>query len=403
MDTIITEKPFKHTFLNQFVLASSLLPFSDEEIRKLDSDLNKYEQLFLNPDVEKNLISKNELLASFAISKAENSTLTLDEAKNVYAFILDNEDYKFISEKLKRKEKLTQKDHDKLEFFNIAKTFRNINQNQITIKDITAEFIKDLHRKLTQGLDVFKDHLPRFDLYKSGRFRDSDDIRVDDYKPAPYPEIEKGIEELLKWIKQNQAITTVGMFHIAFYALHPFSNGNKRVARVMEHIFLRSLNINQKNLYSTSYYYHKERSRYYKYLLFSLKKRNLNHFVSYFQEAIVLSIISVIKMSLEVKRQEFVSSKGLDEQTRTILKPLIKRHELQFKKLYNAVSRKMARQTFVNYLEKATSDGIIIRRGEGRSTYYSLNSSFQEEKEFYRLRDFIKLKLSYIPDEIKLA
>lgn len=403
MDGIKIEKPFQQPFLNQFVLASSLLPFTDKELQKLDEDLNKYEVLFLNPDIEKNLISKNELLASFAISKAENSKLTLQEAQDVYNFVLSNEDYNFISEKLKRKEKLVEKDYDKLEFFNIAKTFRNYNQNPIHIKEVTPDYIKELHKQLTQGLDIFKDYLAHFDVYRSGQWRDNDDIRIDDYKPAPYTEIKKSVEELLVWVKKNQSLTSVGVFHTALYALHPFRNGNKRVSRVLEHIFLRSLGINEKNLYSTSYYYHKEKGRYIKYLLFSLKKRNLNHFVSFFQEALVLSIISVIKTSLEVKRDEFINNKELDETTKTILKPLIKRHEIQFNNLYKVVSRKMARQTFATYLEKATAERVIKRRGEGRAVFYSLNNSFQEEKEIHTLLDFVKPKLSFIPDEIKLA
>lgn len=403
MDEIIVKKPFKQPFLNQFVLASSLLPFTDEEILKLDSDLNKYEILFLNPDIEKNLISKNELLASFAISKAENSKLTLQEAQDVYNFILNNKDYTFISEKLKRGEKLVEKDYDKLEFYNIAKIFRSYNQNPIHINKVTPDYIKELHKQLTQGLDIFKDHLPHFDVYKSGHWRDNDDIRIDDYKPAPYTEIRKSIEELLVWVKENHSLTSVGVFHAALYALHPFRNGNKRVSRVLEHIFLRSLRINGKNLYSTSYYYHKEKARYIKYLLFSLKKRNLNHFVGFFQEALVLSIISVIKTSLEVKRDEFIISRDLDEATKAILKPLIKRREIQFNNLYKEVSRKMARQTFTNYLEKATVEGVVTRRGEGRNVYYGLNNSFQEEKEIHTLLDFVKPKLSFIPDEIKLV
>jgi Fic family protein len=403
MDEIRIEKPFKQTFLSQFVLASSLLPFTDEEIVKLDSDLNKYEVLFLNPDIEKNLISKNELLTSFAISKAENSTLTYQEAQDVYKFVVNNEDYSFINEKLNRGEKLVEKDYDKLEFFNIAKIFRSYNQNPVLIKEITPDYIKELHKQLTQGLDIFKDHLPPFDVYKSGQWRNNDDIRIDDYKPAPFAEIEGGIAELLEWIKENQSLTSVGIFHTALYALHPFCNGNKRVSRVLEHIFLRSLGINEKNMYSTSYYYHKEKARYIKYLLFSLKKRNLNHFVGFFQEALVLSIISVIKTSLEVKRGEFIESRELDEVTKTIVKPLIKRDEIQFKNLYRKVDRKMARQTFVNYLEKATSEGTVKRRGEGRAVYYSLNNSFQEEKEIQRLLNFVKPKLSFIPDDIKLV
>ncbi len=396
-------QPFNQLFLNQFVLAESLLPFTNEELRKLDTALNKYEILFLNPDIEKNLISKNELLASFAISKAENSKLTLQEAQDVYSFIVNNEDYTFISEKLTKVGKLTNKDYDKLEFFNIAKVFRNINQNPIHIQDVTPEYILELHKQLTQGLDIFKDYLLDFDVYKSGQWRDNDDIRVNTYKPAPYSEIEKGVEELLKWVKDNINITSVGIFHTALYALHPFCNGNKRVSRILEHIFLRSLGINNKNLYSTSYYYHKEKGRYIKYLLYSLEKRNLNHFVGFFQEALVLSIIGVIKTSLEVKRYEFINNKDLDENTRIILKPLIKRHEIQFNKLYKEVDRKMARQTFTNYLEKATTEKIVTRRNEGRNVYYSLNTSFQEEKEIHTLLEFIKQKLSFIPDEMKLV
>ena len=397
------EKPFKEPFLNQLVLASSILPFSDKELVELDTNLNQYEQLFLNPDIERNLISKNELLASFAISKAENSTLTLKEAQDVYNVLLHNEEYTFISEKLKAKKKLDKKDYEKLEFYNIAKTFRSYNQNPVPLKEVTPEYIKDLHKQITLGLDVFKDYLTGFDIYKAGKWRDNDDIRVGTYIPAPHKDIEKGVEELLAWIKKNPTVTSVGIFHTALYALHPFNNGNKRVCRVLEHIFLRSLDINAKNLYSTSYYYHKEKARYYKYLLHSLEKRNLNHFVGFFQEAVVLSIISVIKTSLEVKRKEYLDSTDVEEQIKTILEPLIKRHEIQFKNLLKATHGKIARQTFVTYLQQATDLGIVIRREQGRNTYYALNISPQEEKVLHDLLEIAKSKLTFIPDEIKLA
>ncbi|MBU1256640.1 Fic family protein, partial [Patescibacteria group bacterium] len=196
---------------------------------------------------------------------------------------------------------------------------------------------------------------------------------------------------------------SVGIFHTALYALHPFNNGNKRVSRVLEHMFLRSLGINAKGLYSTSYYYHKEKPRYYKYLLYSLERKNLNHFVSFFQEALVLSIISVIKTSLETKRKEFLDKKDIDKQVKSILKPLIKRHEVQFKNLFKKVGKKMARQTFVNYLQQATDLNIVTRRGVGRTTYYSLSISPEEEQTFKTLLDFIKPKLNFIPNEIKLT
>jgi len=398
----IASKPFSHTFLSQFVLIQKLLPFSDDEIKKIDSELAEYEQVFLNPDIEKNLISRNELLASFAISKAENSTLTLQEAQNVYNLLLTNEEYTFISGKLKKKEKLTQKDYDKLEFYNIAKTFRSLNEAKINIDSITIDDIRKLHQSLSLGLDVFEKYLSDFTVYKSGKFRDNDMIRVGNYIPASFKDIEKGVEELLSYLKTNKTIIGVAIFHTALYALHPFNNGNKRVCRILEHIFFRDLGLNQKNLYSTSYYYHKQKQRYYKYLLYSLERRNLNHFVSFVQEALVLSMIGVLKLSLAAKRSEFLSNQTNDEQVLLVLRPLLKRRELQFKNLFIAVRSKMARQTFVNQLQKATEENILLKRDAGRTTYYSLNFNAPEEEALVRWLNFVKKKLSYIPDEIKL-
>lgn len=392
---------FKHPFLSRFVFIPTLLPFRDSEVIKFDEELSKYEHFFLNPDIEKSLIAKNELLASFAISKAESSQLTLAEAHDVYDFVINNKDYDFVRIKLKEKKPLTQKDYEKLEFFNIAKTFRKVNQNSLSIDNLTVDLIKDIHKQLTQGLDVFT-NLSDFNVYKAGRWRDNDTIRVGEYIPASYQLIEEGVIELIAFLKKNKSITSIAIFHTALYALHPFSNGNKRVCRILEHVLLRSLGINCKNLFSTSYYYHKQKPRYYKYLFYSIERKNLNHFVSFVLEAIVLSIISVVKTSLEVKRDEFIDSQTTNSQTKTILKPLIKQEEMQFKNLFKHVKRKMARQTFVTYLSKATEDKIVTKRKEGRTTYYSLDLKTTEETTLRNWLQFVQKRLSFIPDDIRL-
>ncbi len=402
MDSTII-KPFSSSFLSEFTLTPSLLPFSDGQLENIDRELTQYEKIFLDPDIEKTLYSKNELLASYAISKAENSTLTLQEAQGVYNLVISNQELTFIGDKIKKKEKLTQKDYEKLEFFNIAKVFRDTNQENNQIKDITPLFIKDLHKQLTLGFDIFKTFLPDFTVYKSGTWRDNDEIRVGTYKPASHNEIEENVEELLSFIKQNQTITSIGLFHTALYALHPFNNGNKRVCRILEHIFLRGMGINKRNLYSTSYYYHKEKERYYKYLLFSLERKNLTHFVSFFQEALFLSIVTTVKTSLEIKKAEFVEQQDINSLLKTIIKPLYKKREMQYKNLWKIVKKKMAEQTFVVYLQQGVEKGILTKKESGRSVYYAINLNSQEEKAIDNWLNFAKQKLSYIPDSIKLA
>lgn len=403
MDEIIIQNPFKHGFLADFIFTPQILPFTDKEIMDLDKDLARFEQVFLSPDVEKHLISKNEFLASFAISKAEQSSLTLKEAQDVYNLLLNDPEYDFISQKLKDGKKLTQKDHDHVEFFNIAKTFRNIGQRGFSLADLTPNFIKNIHLQITQGLDIFQKYILGFTVYKSGQWRDNDSIRVGSYAPAPFGEAPSAVKEIIDWYKNNHSVVGVAVLHTALYALHPFNNGNKRVCRILEHLLLRELGLNVKNLYSTSYYYHKEKPRYYKYLLYSLERKNLNHFTSFALEAAVLSIVGVIKTSLEAKRGEFLNKQSLDDTTRVILKPLIKRGELQFKNLYGRARKKIARQTFVTYLNKAVEAGVIKKREAGRATYYGLNISAPERDTLRKWVGFAKSRISYIDNDFLLS
>jgi len=78
------------------------------------------------------------------------------------------------------------------------------------------------------------------------------------------------------------------------------------------------------------------------------------------------------------------------------------RKEIQFKNLFKIVKKKVSRQTFVTYLEKAIGSELIIKRKNGRATYYRLNISLPEEKIFYRWLEFANKKLAYIPDDIQL-
>ena len=393
---------FSHPFLSQFFFAPEALPLKDGDIVSLDKELSEYEQVFMNPEVEQSLISKNELLASFAISKAEDSQLTLREAQDVYRLLLTDSAYDFMGRKLKTKQRLTQKDHDKLEFFNIAKTFRTLNQNPLVFKDLNPGFVRDIHRQITQGLDIFKKYLPDFTVYKAGLWRDNDLIRVGDYIPGPAVQIEHGVEELIAYLHAHQTPTGVAVFHAALYALHPFNNGNKRVCRILEHVLLRALGLNNKNFYSTSYYYHTQKKRYYKYLLYSLERKNLNHFVSLILEALALSIVSVLKTSVEIGRGDFLRKQEPEETARIVLKPLIKRREQQFKHLARATRGKLARQTLVNTLQKAVEGGFLMRREEGRAVYYRLNVSIPAYETLERWIRLVRERLPFIPDDIRL-
>lgn len=393
--------PFTTKFLDQFTYESSVMPFQDSFLQDLDRSVNAFEKSVLDTNIEKYLISKNELFASFAISKAENSALTLTEARELWEQINNNPKFNLLASKISKGAELTQKDHDKLEFVNIVKTFRHYNQRIYDLDEYTPKLILQLHQDLTDGLDIFAKYLTGFDLYKSGHWRDNDDIRVGNYIPPEYRLIDTSLSELLSWIKKtDNNPLNIGIFHTALYALHPFNNGNKRICRILEHMLYRSIGYNQKNLYGTSYYYHLEKERYYKHLLYSIQKANLNQFASYSLESLAYSMVGVYKTALEIKKEDILKSQIHDLQIVKIFSPFIKKSEIQFKTLLKMTKNKISRPTLVTYLQKAVTQGVLNRKETGKNVYYSLKIDGKNEQLAYNLwMEKIKSHLRYIPPE----
>jgi len=394
---------FSQTFLATFFLNKTLLPWTEFELSKLDQELLSSEKSLIGVDIEKGLIDRNELLISYAISKAENSSITLLEAKELRQKITNQPDYNFLNEKLKQKKTLNKKDYEELEFFNIIKTFRKYSDLHLSLQDFSAKLVLDIHAELTVGLDLFVKYLPHFDVYKSGQWRDNDSVRVASFIPAPHKQIIPGIAELLKFIKTNPGAINIAVFHSALYALHPFSNGNKRVCRILEYLLLQASGYNKRSLYNASFYYHKHKSRYYKKLLDSLLQHNFNHFVSFLSEALVYSITGVIKTSLEVKKREFLKQFEIDASLKKILRPLVKSSELQFNRLWALNKRQPSKQTFSNYLSLAVSKGIVERRESGRNVYYRLAGVWPENEILRHGVQNAAQRISYIPEEFRLV
>ena len=344
------------------------------------------------------------MLTSFAVSKAENSNLTLKEAEDIYKVIKSGSlgsNFLFLENKLKNGEKLDKKDHDKLEYGDIANGFNYFSEKGIKIKDLSLDLILDIHNRLTIGLDVFADYLDNFETYRSGQIRNDNKTKVGKYTPVNNSQIEENIKELIAWLKKNPSAINVFIFHIALYAIHPFKNGNKRVCRLLEHYLLQDLGYNAKDLYSLSYYYHKEKDRYYKYLLESLIKHDFSHFTSLASEALYFSACGIIAQVLSRKKEEIIKNSGLDKETISIIKPLIKRSQANFTKLLALNKRKVSRQTLSNHLSLAVEKEILTKKRLGRNVFYSLSNFNYEEEEI--LKDSLKFargKNSFIPNNL---
>jgi Fic family protein len=395
--------PFKSPFLSKFFLIFDKISFNEDDLIRMDNLLNSYSKQEIDWQLEDDLQDSNQMLVSFAVSKAENSNISMKEAENIYYAIKEGtlgNDFLFLKEKLQKKKRLSQSDHDKLEYKNIASAFNYFSDKGIKIKDLNLDLILEIHSKLSLGLDVFSDYLSEFETYQSGKLRCNNDTRVGKYLPVNYLEIKENINELISWLKKNPSIINVFVFHVALYAIHPFKNGNKRVCRLLEYFLLRDLGYNKKDLYSISYYYHKEKERYYKYLLEALIKHNFSYFVSLASEAWYFSVCDIIARVLTTKKEERIKSFDLEKEIIRVIKPLVKRRQANFTKLLLLNKKKVSRQTLSNYLSEAVEKGVLNRNPVGRKIFYSISGDYIEEKILKENLKIARDKNTFIPNNL---
>ncbi len=227
------------------------------------------------------IVEKNISEQAYAISTAENEKLTKEEAEKI---IISPEIKRRLNKYRNDKKMSIEEKYEKLEFENVKNV--EINFDSISFKEVDLNLILKLHYELTIGLDEYaKDY--GVNKYKPGELRTSDNIKVGgrtkQYKPIEAKKIKHALTVLIKEFSQRENINLIDIieFHILFYAIHPFQNGNKRIIRVIESMLLNHYSYSANRTISLSIYYKENQDTYHFYLLESLRKKNPNFFINF--------------------------------------------------------------------------------------------------------------------------
>lgn len=384
-NTAQNDNPLKTPFLGQFVLTDANILIPDETLVSLDQEVSHFEAA-VPGDVRSQLISRNELLTSFAISKAEKTNrLTIDEMRQIRAANSGGGGPRPYNDSDHEVLKKPKKAHDRLEYANILRTFRwSLEEGNITAGNLSIDLIRRVHAGLTEGLDFFEDKIMEFDPYRPGIIRDNDEIRVKEYKPIDAKNIVTELEGLIHFYRGAPSLHNLGLFHAGLYALHPFNNGNKRLCRILEHALIRDLGLNRGNIYSHSYFYYKQMNRFYSTLLKGLLSKNFTPIVNFGREAIFFSQLDVFRASIEQQRTNFIKNSlspgaGTSEGQGRVYSMFIKNKELNFTKIMK-MARKMPDRTVAEYLKQGLARDVLEKRDIGKYSYYSLKLNTDEEQ-----------------------
>jgi Fic family protein len=243
------------------------------------------------------------------------------------------------------------------------------NQQELSLKRILT-----IHKQVIAGL------LPDFE---SGRLRQKPVVVNNPrtgtvvYLPPDAEKVKECMIDLIAYIKKNRKtvdpLILAGIFHKQMVIIHPFMDGNGRTTRLATKVLLANMGLNTFPLFSFENYYNQNVTKYfqtvgeygdYNELTGSI---DFTAWLEYFTGGLIDELLRVGKLLPDI---------GTTPDTRLEayhLKILnyIKKNGFITDRTYAKLTKR-ANATRALDFQKLMTLGLIVRRGRGRSTYYTL-------------------------------
>jgi Fic family protein len=159
--------------------------------------------------------------------------------------------------------------------------------------ELDADFLKQLHSAAMAGLGREDDS--HFKPHHEGQWRDGEAVVVDRmtkqimYQAPPPAEVSPRMLGMFEWLarkldsESEPPYVLAGVLHYGITDVHPFADGNGRVARLFQTALLMQTNVLPGRMYSFERYYAEDQNAYYG-ALRSVRLRTLNmeHWLQYF-------------------------------------------------------------------------------------------------------------------------
>lgn len=205
------------------------------------------------------------------------------------------------------------------------------------------------------------------------------------YVAPPSEVVENEIKELLTWwdSTKEDGLIRAAIAHLWFVTIHPFDDGNGRIARVLTDMALAQDEKTGKRLYSLSSQIIKEKTEYYRILEKTQKGDGditewLIWFLNMYTKSIENSKASMDRSILLNTLFHKISGFQLNKRQLKVMKKLIEKFPDEFKggltnKKYVAIT-KTSSETAKRDIKKLVELNLIKKNeGRGRSTNYNLN------------------------------
>lgn len=229
-----------------------------------------------------------------------------------------------------------------------------------------------LHQLLTRGT------LPE---EQSGRYKARPNRVVNAkgltvYTPPPPDRARSLTHELLTWInsprsKKLHPIVASGVAHHRLVSIHPFADGNGRIARALAIWLLCTRGFDTHHLFALDEFYEEDRRRYYEKIQ---QARELDDDMTYWLEYVAEGVVKTLEKTRDRIVSLRVSTKApgtiLTKRQEDVMRFLRDKGRLKSSDIESAF--KLTRARVGQILKPLVDSGLVIREGQTRATTYRL-------------------------------
>jgi len=216
-------------------------------LARIEESRGLIENLPITASMLEGLRKTSRLISTHYSTKIEGNRLTMEQVEQV----------------LFEKKTIPNRKRDEAEIRGYYKAFDFMERNSEAGRPITERVIQTLHA-LVMGKEN-KNVIPS--EYRDGQnvIREGSSGKIV-YLPPKAHDVPDLIKALIHWIQNSDLPVPLiaGIAHYQFATIHPYYDGNGRVARLLATMVLRSYGYDLKGIYSLDEYYERNLPAYYK-------------------------------------------------------------------------------------------------------------------------------------------
>jgi len=282
------------------------------------------------------------------------------------------------AEKVLDGEDILARDRDIQEVINYRKVMDYIGDlSSQENTEIDEELIKKLHNLTVEKI------LP---LDKCGEFRDTQVVVKNSltgevsFRPPPSSAVPGELDELIQLINDKTSeihpVLKAGAIHYELVRIHPFTDGNGRVARALSTLILFLEGYDIRRFFSLEEYFDKDSIDYYKALQSVEKNKfDMTIWLEYFTKGLSIELTKIKEkvenISIDARLKEKLGGKPimLTERQIKIIEYMQKIGYLQ-NKAFDSLFPMVSEDTVLNELKGLISQGIVKKSGSTKGAKY---------------------------------